>query len=165
MPELLIHKKTKTVFQSIASNRTKYKTNAGAIFPIHECDKWEENFPAIAETMPPKIGQVIAHGEHLFKVLNLSRDKESQKGKVWYEWNPETKTGQFHWYDDCKLVEDVIDKWVELIAFTRHNYKEDTPEYRHYLSLVPELIRDLCVVRSFNKILGTMPLGEEGELF
>ena len=69
--------------------------------------------------------------------------------------------------DDCAIVSDeLIDRWVELIAFTRHNHKEDTEQYRSYIAQVPEAIRDLCIVRSFNKILATMPLGKDyNEIF
>jgi len=166
MPEILIHNKTKTVFRLAAKNKTKYRTDSGAIFPIHECKEWKENFPMIAVAMPPEVGQVVAHGEHIFTVLNRSRDKETQKAKLWHEWNADTRIGQWYWMDDCAiLTDDMINKWVELIAYTRHNYKEDTPEYRRFIQVVPEPIRELCIVRSFNKILEKMPIGKEGEFF
>jgi hypothetical protein len=130
-----------------------------AIFPVTECEEWKENFPMIAVAMPPEVGQVVAHGEHIFTVLNRSRDKETKKARLWHEWDATTRIGQWYWMDDCAiLTDDIIDKWVELIAFTRHNYKEDTPEYRHFIQVVPAPIRDLCIVRSFNKILEKMPI-------
>lgn len=168
MPQVLIHKPTDTLFISTKRNKKgdRYATESMAVFPVAECEEWKENFPMIAVAMPPEVGQVVAHGEHIFTVLNRSRDKETQKARLWHEWGATSRTGQWYWMDDCAiLTDDIIDKWVELIAFTRHNYKEDTPEYRHFIQVVPAPIRDLCIVRSFNKILEKMPLGKEGEFF
>jgi hypothetical protein len=167
--DVLIHSPTKTLFLSARQNeaKTKYKTKAGAIFPVSECETWVESFPVMAIAMPPEISQVVAHGDHAFIVLNRSRDKESGKARLWHQWDANTRTGEWFWMDDCAIVSDeLIDRWVELIAFTRHNHKEDTEQYRAYIAQVPEAIRDLCIVRSFNKILATMPLGKDyNEIF
>jgi hypothetical protein len=168
MPQVLIHKPTETLFISTKKNKKgdRYATQSMAVFPVAECEEWKENFPMLACEMPPKIGQVVSHGDRVFIVLNLSRDKETQKGKVWYEWITESKSGQWYWYDDCAIVPDaLIEKWVEAIAEIRYMSKEDTPEYRNFIQQVPEPIRELCIVRSFNKILGKLPLGKEGEIF
>lgn len=168
MPVTLIHKPTNTLFLSTKKNKKgdRYATQSMAVFPVVECEEWKENFPMLAIAMPPEIGQVVAHGKHVFSVLNRSRDKETQKARLWHEWNADTRTGQWYWMDDCTIVTDeLIDKWVEAIAFTRHNHKEDSPEYRAFIQDVPAPIRDLCIVRSFNKILEKMPLGKEGEFF
>lgn len=168
MPQVLIHKPTDTLFISVKKNKKgdRYATQSMAVFPVVECEEWKEDFPMLAIAMPPEIGQVVAHGERVFSVLNRSRDKETQKARLWHEWNADTRTGQWYWMDDCTIVTDeLIDKWVEAIAFTRHNHKEDSPEYRAFIQDVPMPIRDLCIVRSFNKILEKMPLGKEGEFF
>lgn len=168
MPQVLIHKPTDTLFISVKKNKKgdRYATQSMAVFPVVECEEWKEDFPMLAIAMPPEIGQVVAHGERVFSVLNRSRDKETQKARLWHEWNADTRTGQWYWMDDCTIVTDeLIDKWVEAIAFTRYNHKEDSPEYRAFIQEVPEPIRELCIVRSFNKILEKMPLGKEGEFF
>ena len=163
MPNALIHKPTNTLFLSTRKNKegNRYATQSMAVFPVAECEEWKESFPMMAIAMPPEIGQVVAHGEHIFIVLKLSRDKETQKGKVWHEWDAQSKSGQWHWYDDCTTVSDaLIDKWVEAIALYRE-YKEDSPQYQSFIKRVPEPIRDLCIVRSFNKILELLPISEE----
>jgi hypothetical protein len=169
MPDALIHKPTNTLFLSTKKNKAgdKYATQSMAIFPVTECETWVESFPTLAIAMPPEIGQVVAHGDHAFIVLNRSRDKESGKARLWHQWDANTRTGEWFWMDDCAIVSDeLIERWVELVAFTRHNHKEDTPEYRSFIAQVPEPIRDLCIVRSFNKILATMPLGKDyNEIF
>ena len=163
MPQALIHKPTKTLFLSTRKNKAqdKYATQSMAVFPVAECEEWKENFPMTAIAMPPEIGQVVAHGEHIFVVQHRARDKETQKAKLWYEWDANTRTGQWVWMDDCTTVSDaLIDKWVEAIALYRQ-YKEDSPQYRDFINQVPEPIRDLCIVRSFNKILELLPITEE----
>ena len=168
MPQVLIHKPTDTLFISVKKNKKgdRYATQSMAVFPVVECEEWKEDFPMLAIAMPPEIGQVVTHGKHVFSVLNRSRDKETQKARLWHEWDADTRTGQWYWMDDCAIVcGELVDNWVEAIAFTRHNHKEDSPEYRAFIQDVPVPIRDLCIVRSFNKILGKMPLGKEGEIF
>jgi len=168
MPQVLIHKPTDTLFISVKKNKKgdRYATQSMAVFPVVECEEWKEDFPMLAIAMPPEIGQVVAHGDHVFTVLNRSRDKETQKARLWHEWDADTRTGQWYWMDDCAIIsDDLIDKWVGAIAFTRHNHKEDSPEYRAFIQDVPVPIRELCIVRSFNKILEKMPLGKEGEWF
>lgn len=164
----LIHKPTNTLFLSLRKNKKgdRYATQSMAIFPVAECEEWKEDFPAIACEMPPAIGQVVAHDRHIFTVLNLSRDKATQKGKVWHEWDAQSKSGKWYWYDECSLVSDALIKdWVDAIALHRHYHKEDTPEYRAFIQEIPAPIRDLCIVRSFNKIFEKLPLGKEGEFF
>ena len=164
MPELLIHNKTKIVFQSTAKNKTKYKTNSGAIFPIHECTEWKENFPQLAIAMPPEVGQVVSHGEHVFIVQNRTKDRETERVKLWHEWDATTRTGLWYWMDECALVTDeLIEGWVESIALERVLRKEDTPEYRAMINRVPAPIRDLCIVRSFNKVLCSTPIKEDAD--
>lgn len=169
MPATLIHKPTNTLFLSTKKNKKgdRYATESMAVFPVAECEEWKENFPMLAIAMPPEIGQVVTHGDHVFTVLNRSRDKETQKPKLWHQWDANTRIGEWYWMDDCSLVSDaLIDGWVEAIALIRHLHKEDTPEYRNGIQQVPEPIRDLCTVRSFNKILGKIPLGDNyNEIF
>lgn len=164
MPNALIHKPTNTLFLSVKKNKAgdKYATQSMAIFPVIECKEWEENFPMLAIAMPPEIGQVVAHGDHVFTVMHRTKDKETGKPRLWHEWDADTRTGQWYWMEECSFVTDeIIDKWVELIAYTRHNYKEDTPEYRDFIQVVPAPIRELCIVRSFNKILQSLPIKED----
>jgi hypothetical protein len=169
MPDTLIHKPTNTLFLSTKKNKAgdKYATQSMAIFPVIECETWKENFPVMAIAMPPEIGQVVAHNYDVFTVQHRTRDKETGNARLWHEWDANTRTGQWYWMDDCSLVsDDLIDKWVEAIALNRHLHKEDTPEYRHFIQDVPAPIRELCIVRSFNKILATMPLGKDyNEIF
>jgi hypothetical protein len=168
MPDTLIHKPTNTLFLSTKKNKAgdRYATQSMAIFPVAECEEWKENFPMLAISMPPEINQVVAHGNHVFTVLNRSRDKETQKARLWHEWDANTRTGQWYWMEECSLVSDrLIEGWVEAIALERVLHKEDSPEYRAMIANVPEPIRDLCIVRSFNKILAKMPIGKEGEWF
>lgn len=164
----LIHKPTNTLFLSVRKNKKgdRYATQSMAIFPVAECEEWKENFPAIACEMPPEVGQVVAHDHHIFIVQNRSRDKETQKPRLWHRWDANTRTGEWYWMDECSLVSDtVMEGWVDAIALTRHVHKEDSPEYRAFMAEVPDPIRDLCVVRSFNKIFERLPLGKEGEFF
>jgi hypothetical protein len=143
-----------------------YATESMAVFPVAECEEWKESFPMIAIAMPPEVGQVVAHGEHVFVVLNRTRDKETGKARLWHEWDATTRIGQWYWMDECSLVSDeLIEGWVEAIAFTRHNHKEDSPEYRAFIQQVPQPIRDLCIVRSFNKILAALPIKEDADGF
>ncbi len=163
MPDTLIHKPTNTLFLSTKKNKAgdKYATQSMAIFPVAECEAWNENFPMMAIAMPPEVGQVVAHGDHVFTVLKRARDRETQKAKLWHD------ADNWYWMDDCAVVSDVlIDKWVEAIALARHLSKEDTPQYRGFIQDVPLPIRDLCIVKSFNKILSTMPLSKDySEIF
>lgn len=164
MPQVLIHNPTNTLFISAKKNKKgdRYATQSMAVFAVAECQEWKENFPMLAIAMPPEIGQVVAHGDHVFTVQHRTRDKETSNARLWHEWDSNTRTGQWYWMDDCSLVSDkLIEKWVEVASFTRHNFKEDTPEYRDHIQAIPVPIRELCIVRSFNKILATMPLGQE----
>lgn len=161
MPATLIHKPTQTLFFSNKKNKVRYLTPSEAVFPIAECEEWKENYPQLAIAMPPEVGQVIAHGEHIFTVLNRTKDRETQKARLWHEWDATTRTGQWYWMDECTIVSDVlIEQWVEAIALHRI-YKEDSPEYQAFIKRVPAPIRDLCIVRSFNKVLSLLPVPPE----
>ena len=168
MPDTLIHKPTNTLFLSTKKNKAgdKYATQSMAIFPVAECEIWKENFPPMAIAMPPEIGQVVQHKYDAFIVLNRTRDKETQRARLWHKWDADTRTGEWYWMDDCAIVsDDLINGWVEAIALARHHNKEDTVQYRAVIQEIPQPIRDLCIVKSFNKILATMPLGKEGDWF
>lgn len=164
MPATLIHKPTQTLFFSSKKNKVRYLTPSKAVFPIAECEEWKENFPQLAIAMPPEVGQVVAHGEHVFIVLNRTKDRETERVKLWHEWDATTRTGLWYWMDDCALVTDeLIEGWVEAIALERVLRKEDTSEYRAMINRVPAPIRDLCIVRSFNKVLCSTPIKEDAD--
>lgn len=167
MPETLIHKPTNTLFLSVKQNekKTKYRTEKGAIFPVAECEIWKENFPPMAIAMPPEIGQVVQYKYDAFIVVRRAIDKESGQKRLWY-CDVETRSCGYYPLDDCAIVsDDLINGWVEAIALERHHNKEDTAQYRAVIQEIPQPIRDLCIVKSFNKILATMPLGKEGDWF
>lgn len=160
MPEILIHNKTKTVFQLTAKNKIKYRTDSGAVFPIHECEEWRENYPQLAYEMPPELGQVVSHGEHVFIVVRRAIDKETGQKRLWY-CDIKIKSCGYYPLEDCSIVSDeLIEGWVEAIALHRF-YKEDSSEYQAFIKRVPASIRDLCIVRSFNKVLNLLPVPPE----
>ncbi len=161
MPATLIHKPTQTLFFSNKKNKVRYLALSEAVFPISECEEWKENFPQLAIAMPPEVGQVVAHGEHIFTVLNRSRERDTLRVKLWHKWDANTRAGEWYWIDECVLVTDeLIEQWVEAIALHRQ-YKEDSPEYQAFIKRVPASIRDLCIVRSFNKVMNLLPVPPE----
>lgn len=161
MPNTLIHKPTNTIFQAHQSNKTKHRSSSGAVFPILKCVSWEGHIYPIATVMPPELGQVAAHGDHIFTVVRRAMDKETGQKRLWY-CEIATKSCGFYALDDCSLVSDeLIDGWVEAIALYQNFHKEDSADYQDFIRRVPEPIRDLCVVRSFNRILELLPTVKE----
>ena len=154
-----IHKPTGILFYSETKNKdgTKFRTNAKAIFAVDECEVWEANYPMLAIAMPPEVGQVVMKpngqhsnglplNEHVFRVVRRGKDESGQKNLYYGVGKHE-----FYPMDDCITVTDaIIFAWVDAIAAFR-DQKETSPEYQTFINRVPEPIRDLCIIRSFNK--------------
>jgi hypothetical protein len=149
------------------SDKTVFKTKAGAKFAIADCEKWEPNYPQLAIAMPPEIGHVVASGDHVFVVVY--RTKAKDEIRLWYEWNPETKIGKYYPMDQCQLIEyDVekrlIDGWIHAIAAHR-SQKETSAEYQTFIKLVPEPIRDICVIKSMDYKYEPIEIPEDNKGF
>lgn len=135
-----------------SKDKTAFMTKAGAKFAIADCEKWEPNYPQLAIAMPPEKGHVVASGDHVFIVVY--RTKAKDEIRLWYEWDEETKIGKYYPMSQCQLIEHevekhLIDGWVYAIAANR-SYKETSAEYQSFIKLVPEPIRDICVIRSMD---------------
>lgn len=160
MPATLIHKPTQTLFFSNKKNKVRYLTPSEAVFPIAECEEWKENYPQLAIAMPPELGQVVTHGEHIFIAVRRAIDKETGQKRLWF-CDVESKSCGYYPLHECAIVSnELIEGWVEAIALHRI-YKEDSPEYQAFIKRVPAPIRDLCIVRSFNKVLSLLPVPPE----
>ncbi len=149
------------------SDKTVFKTKSGAKFAIADCEKWEPNYPQLAIAMPPEIGHVVASGDHVFVVVY--RTKAKNEIRLWYEWNPETKIGKYYPMDQCQLIEyDVekrlIDGWIHAIAAHR-SQKETSAEYQTFIKLVPEPIRDICVIKSMDYVYEPITIPEDNKGF
>lgn len=151
------------------SDKTVFKTKAGAKFAIADCEKWEADYPQLAIAMPPEVGHVVASGDHVFVVVY--RTKAKDEIRLWYEWNPETKIGKYYPMDQCQLIEYEVEKrlindtWVKGLAITRYYNKETSAEYQSFIKLVPEPIRDICVIKSMDYVYEPIAIPEDPQGF